>query len=106
MTDEKPTMRVTNIALDHDEMPREITVIMSADVADRINREMGTNGVAMPTGEPIGLSIYTTARIAKYFGRLTPSDDVTHEIWDCLTGVVFNRFWDGGLDDYWAGRGT
>lgn len=104
MTDEQPTMRVTNIALDHEEMPREITVIMSGSIADRINQEIGTNGVTMPAGEPIGLSIYTAARIAKHFGNLTPSDAVTCEVWACLTGVVFNRFWDGGLDEYWAGR--
>lgn len=101
-TPDKPTMRVTNIALDYDETPREITVVASAPIADRINEYMG--GPSFAADEPISLPIYHVARIARHFGRLPSPDEVTSEIWLCLTGTVFNRFWDGGLDDYEAPR--
>lgn len=99
---DQPTMRVTNIALDYDELPREITVIMSQSIADRINQDQA--GFPAVAGEPVTVPIQLAGRVAKHFGGLPPSEDgVTGEIWGCLTGVVFNRFWEGGLDEYLAG---
>lgn len=85
-TTEKPTMRVTNIALDHDELPREITVVASAPVAARINEYMG--GPSFAADEPINLSIHQASWVARHFGSMVPTDEVTDKIWGCLTGVV------------------
>jgi hypothetical protein len=98
----KPTMRVTNIALDYEEMPREFTLIASAPVADRLGEFTG-HGDGFAAGEPFNLAIHHAAQIAQHFGSTTPADDVTSEIWDCLVNV-FNRFWDGGLEEYEAAR--
>lgn len=95
------TMRVTNIALDYNEMPREITVIMSAPAADRLGEFTG-HGDGFAADEPINLPILAAARIARHFSSTPPSDEVTSEIYYCLANV-FKRFWDGGLDEYEAG---
>lgn len=105
-TDPKPaTMRVINIALDHNELPREIVVVASAAVCARINAELGESlkatGVTFVADEPVTLPILTAGRIAHHFGRMVPTDDTITEVYDCLVGVVFNRFWEGGLAEYW-----
>jgi hypothetical protein len=97
-TTDQLTMRVTNIALDYNEMPREITVIMSAPVADRLGEFTG-HGDGFAADEPINLPILAAARIARHFGSTLPADDVTIEIWSRLSNL-FNRFWDGGLGEY------
>lgn len=105
MTTTKPSMRVTNIALDFNELPREITVIASPEVADRINEQyVDGHGARFAGHEPVDLPIAVAAGIAQHFGRIPSGDDVVRAIWSCLTGVVFNRFWYGGLFDYEASR--
>lgn len=104
-TEPPPSMRVTNIALDFNELPREITVIASEVVAERINEQYDDgHGARFVAQEPVTLPIATAAEIAQHFGRIPSPDDTVREIWSCLTGSVFNRFWDGGLFDYEASR--
>jgi hypothetical protein len=91
------TMRVTNIALDHDELPHSVTVVMSKPVADRLNHIFPA-----VTSEPCTISVQLAAKVARQFGSMPSPDEVVHEIWSCLTGVVFNRFWEAGLDEYEA----
>lgn len=102
-TDERPAMRVTNIALDRDELPARITAVMSTEIVDRVRqdgfdldlRHTGTR-FEWTTTMPVGLA----ARIVKHFGGMPPSaDGVTHEIYECLSSL-FNRFYDDGVDGY------
>jgi hypothetical protein len=97
---DKPAMRVVNIALDYNEQPRDVTVVANAPVAERLN----TLGFTFTPDNPKTMTVAAAAQVARHFGALTPSDDVTREIWDCLTGTVFNRFYEGGLYDYEEGQ--
>lgn len=101
--DPRPTMRVTSIALDRDELPAQITVVMSTEIVDRIRRDgfdlnpthTGTR-FEWTTTMPVALA----ARICKHFGGMPPSlDGLTSEIYECLSSL-FNRFYDDGVDGY------
>ena len=58
------------------------------------------------TGRPESLVVKMTLPeailIAKYCGGLSPATSPNHEasgeIYDCLVGELFNRFWDAGLE--------
>ncbi|GAA4176507.1 hypothetical protein [Gryllotalpicola koreensis] len=65
-------MKVRNIALGENEIPATVTVEMTIDEAAWITRRAGSN--------------------------VAPDRVVSDEIWDALTGSLFNRFWDDGLD--------
>lgn len=65
-------MKVLGIDLDESEMPERIRVEMTREEA---------------------------IMIADHVGSVTPSRPVTSAVWDALTGSVFNRFWDDGVDD-------
>lgn len=74
-----PKVRVTNIAFDEDENPSEVTVVLPIAVA---------------------------AHLAKYAGGRRGSDEGyehTTQVWEALTGMVFNAFWEDGLDGYYRG---
>lgn len=59
-----------------------------------------------PTGAKVDLSLDELVAIAKVFGRFSPHKaeesgleySVTSEIYGCLVGELFNRFWDAGVD--------
>lgn len=73
-------MRVTNLSFDKNEQPSEVTIVMSVDEA---------------------------AHLAKHCGKLAPatvqppdSYFATSGLYRCLTGMVFNAYWEDGVDDY------
>lgn len=72
-------MKIKGIHLDAEEMPQEIEVIMTIDEA---------------------------AAIAQWTGKLTPSTQVTSEIYSALVGGVFNRYWEDGLEGHVRGDGA
>lgn len=69
------------------------------------------------TGRPktvtVKMSLDEAAAIAKTFGTMslngfrekfpTLPDDTNSEIYGCLVGELFNRFWDDGVDGYIRG---
>jgi hypothetical protein len=65
-------MKVKALTLDDDGLPDRLTVEMTRDEA---------------------------ILIATHVGNLTPSTEVSTPIWDALSGEVFNRYWEDGLDD-------
>ena len=65
-------MRIKAIEMDTEELPELITVEMTLAEA---------------------------VLIGKHVGSVTPSTVVSTNIWDSLTGGVFNRFWDDGIDE-------
>lgn len=77
-------MKVRNIALDENEDPELVTVEMTLDEAAFIARVAGS------------LSPHAVLTALK--------DDIRWykacaETYECLTGSVFNRYWDGGLGE-------
>jgi hypothetical protein len=52
-----------------------------------------------PTHVMVEMTIDEAAVMAMLTGRLAPSVPASTEIWDCLTDELFNRFWDGGIDE-------
>lgn len=72
------TARIANIALDADEDPAEVTVVLSVDVA---------------------------AWLARHVGKLVPSTDESSALYECLTGGLFNRFYENGVYD-WKPKGA
>jgi len=71
---------------------------------------MMITNIALTDGEPtevnVTMSTAEAAAIAEWAGKLRPPTHITNQIWDCLTGQLFNRFYDDGLNDYIAGRGV
>lgn len=72
---------------------------------------MDTKSLTLSAGRPtmvtVEMTIDEAAVIAKVFGEFSlktfeekfPRMDNEHsEIYDCLVGEVFNRFWDDGVD--------
>lgn len=77
-------MRVRNVILDEDEMPERVQVEMTIDEVAFMARLVGSQsprGVLDALGDDV-----------RWWHACT-------EIYGCLTGSVFNRFWDGGVDD-------
>jgi hypothetical protein len=72
------TARISNIALDADEDPREVTVVLSINVA---------------------------AWLARHVGKLNPSTEESSALYDCLVGSLFNRFYEDGVND-WTPKGA
>ena len=61
-------------------------------------------------GKPVrvtaDLTVTEAAQIARWTGGLSPATggtEETGEIYECLTGELFNRFWDSGVDGYTQG---
>jgi hypothetical protein len=53
------------------------------------------------------LTVEEAAQIAKWTGSLSPVTGMTgetSELYGALTGSVFNRFWDDGVDGYLRGE--
>lgn len=65
-------MKIKAIALDDNELPETVTVEMT--LAEAI-------------------------LIGKHVGSVKPSTATSSGIWDALTGVVFNSFWEDGIND-------
>ena len=105
-TPAKPDMRITNIALDFDQLPTFIRVVMTTDVAVRIRTSVDTAGAAW-AGDLrwVELPAGVAAKVCKHFGTLPDPDEVTAVITDCLAGALFNRFFRDGVNDYLAMRG-
>lgn len=62
-----------------------------------------------PAHVTLTMPIAMAAKLTKHCGSLSPASTVpansyeaTNELHDCLVGMVFNRYWDGGVDDYLA----
>lgn len=64
--------------------------------------------VALQGGSPVSLtitmSVEQAALIAKWVGRFSPKTaganyPHTSELWDCLAGEFFNRFYEAGVDE-------
>jgi hypothetical protein len=62
----------------------------------------------------VRMSVQEAAFMAKVTGQQSTNDaeavfpggsDPSHSVYNALVGSVFNRFWDGGVDDYLADRG-
>ena len=49
------------------------------------------------------LTIEEAAWISEKTGQETGSDDATSGLYNALTGSVFNRFWNDGVDGYRRG---
>lgn len=71
--------------------------------------EPDANGAVLPSVVTVTMTIVEAALIARIIGRLTnPQSEVIvpvqhgahHGIYDCLSGAVFNRYWDGGCDEF------
>jgi hypothetical protein len=72
------TARISNIALDADEDPAEVTVVLSVDVA---------------------------AWLVRHLGKLNPSTPESSALYRCLGDGLFNRFYDADVDD-WEPKGA
>jgi hypothetical protein len=63
---------------------------------------MQVTNIRFKDGEPSHVSVEMTtaeaAVITQLVGRLVPSTGATSEVWDCLSGEFFNRFWEAGID--------
>ena len=63
---------------------------------------MNVNGIRFegesPTEIDVTITLSEAVLIADYVGKLTPSSLDTHGIWEALTGMVFNCYWEDGLD--------
>lgn len=77
-------MKITKIALD-DGRPDEVTAVLTLDELIYI-------------GLTIGKHAPTDAN-----ARMPEGNRVVTEIWNCLTGELFNRYWDDGING--AARG-
>lgn len=78
---------------------------------------MDAKSIVLEGGKPamvtVEMSISEAAAIAKVFGGLSPksfSEKVPaltngehSEVYGCLVGEVFNRFWDDGVDGFLSG---
>jgi hypothetical protein len=67
----------------------------------------------LPTEVTVKLTIEELAVIGRMTGRLSPitaeevfpkAYEATSEMYDASVGEVFNRWWDGGIDDYLRNR--
>lgn len=77
-------MRVNKISFNEKEWPQEITVTMTVGEA---------------------------ALLVKHCGRqslLSANEcyEATNALYDALTGMVFNAYYENGVDDYLQGEGT
>lgn len=74
-------MKIRQINLGDDELPETIVVEMSLSEAIFVGKLVGnTNDPEAETVKPGG-------------------KDDAYEVYSALTGGVFNRFWDGGVED-------
>ena len=78
---------------------------------------MDTTSINLEDGRPttlmVSMSIEEAAAIGKVFGQMSPAgfeerfpnlpNETGSEIYDCLIGEVFNRFWDDGVDGFLNG---
>lgn len=66
--------------------------------------------IALTDGEPteiiLTMTVAEAAAIAGWAGKIGPPTPASQATWDCLTGQLFNRFYDDGVNDYIAGRGV
>lgn len=98
----EPLMRVVRIEL-ADELPDTVFVDMTWPVWDRLCRDhLALRSVARPVGEDDvwwrdGFPMSWVAKTAKHYRQFTPTDDVSHEIYSCLSSLC-NRFWVNGVD--------
>lgn len=75
--------------------------------------KMNKKGTA-PKTVTITMTIDEAGSIAKVFGEFSPlkfgekfphiDPSISGEIYDCLTGDVFNRFWDDGVNGWMRGE--
>lgn len=63
-----------------------------------IFEESNKDGGALPVTVTIELTIQEAIWIAEKAGKQT-GNSPHHEIYDCLVGDVFNRYWDDGVAD-------
>jgi hypothetical protein len=62
---------------------------------------------SLPVRIVVELTVEEAAQIAKWTGSLSPVTGMTgetSELYGALTGSVFNRFWDDGVDGYLRGE--
>lgn len=76
-------MRVRNITLDEDENPDRVLVEMTLDEAAMMLRLVGRLSPRM---------VLNALGDHRWY-------NASSDIYSCLAGSVFNRFWDGGVDD-------
>ncbi|MBF6358103.1 hypothetical protein IU449_26770 [Nocardia higoensis] len=79
-------MKVVALTLDDNQLPDTATVVLTRAEMQFIAKLIGQH------------SHESANDVVAGGGRALDS------LWDGLTGTVFNRFWDGGLDDAIAGR--
>lgn len=79
-------MKIKSVELDDNEMPDRITFEMSRQEAQWIAHICGKHSPATADDSLPGYA------------------DINSEIYDALTGGLFNRFWDGGVEYAIAGR--
>lgn len=75
---------------------------------DAIQFEQGEEG-AIPSEITVTMTRDEAAAIARVFGGFTDNDLFVRglpktEIYDALTGDVFNRYWEAGLDGVRFGK--
>jgi hypothetical protein len=76
-------MRVRAITMDDDSVPATVTVEMTVQEAAIVARLTGS---LSPVAVTAGLGDPTWV-------------NASAEVFNCLSGELFNRFWDGGVDD-------
>lgn len=51
----------------------------------------------------VSMSVDEAARVARSAGSASPSTNEDAELYNCLAGELFNRYWDEGLAGYGDG---
>jgi hypothetical protein len=80
-------MKLLAISFNDDENPKEILVRLTIEEAGYLGRLTGTQSD-------------NSAEAIMQGGTLLNS-----EVYHCLSGNVFNRYWEDGLNDYFKNRG-
>lgn len=64
--------------------------------------------IDLENGRPVRVAAELSADEAAHLTRLTgkQSDDLSADVYDCLTGELFNRFYGDGVDGYLRGDET
>lgn len=107
----KPSMRITRIDLDDEEMPKTVSVRMTWDVWDRLCRDhKALRSVAQPEAPPAWATgtvtdwwldrfpITWVGSTARFYAAMVPDEGTGSEIYRCLS-LLCCRFWEGGADD-------
>jgi hypothetical protein len=52
----------------------------------------------LPATVQVEMTLAEAVLITKHVGNLLPATSTSNGLWEALTGSLFNRFWDEGVD--------